>query len=308
MLNSTKASTPKIQLSKALCNQPKIPVDEAVFDFKVSMFDLRKLYLEDPQKHDELSAFHWFTKAICLEYQSLVLTERPDLIIDSDQRKIGIEITLVERKSSSSKFSSQQIEAAQTNFSKKLRQSINPKIPLDVGLIFEDGVAVDIKQTNGVRDALAHRINEISANMTPHSVELIVRSEADMCRSNHRKHIYLDLPRFLQHVQLFNDGHEESVVTGARGVFLDSFTEADISSILDKKHRSLTGYQKCDEQWLVIVSGAVPPLFVEHDSRPSVILASTATSFAGVDAKLPINSNFEKVYFFNSPTHASLLT
>ncbi|MDO3381203.1 hypothetical protein [Gilvimarinus algae] len=281
---------------------------EAVFDFKVNMFDLRKLYLEEPQKHDELSAFHWFTKAICLEYESLELTERPDFIIDSDQRRIGIEITLAERNCSSSKYSSQQIEAEQTKFSDSLLQSINSKIPLDVGLVFEDGKEVDINQTNGVRDALANRINEISANMTPHSVELIVRSEGDMCRSKHRKHVFPGLPNFLQHIQLFNDGHEESVVTGARGGFLDSFTEADISSILEKKHRSLIGYQKCDEQWLVIVSGSVPPLFVEHDSRPNVLLASIATSFAGVDAKLPLKSNFEKVYFFNSPIHATLLT
>ncbi|WP_269620033.1 hypothetical protein [Zhongshania sp. BJYM1] len=283
-------------------------MDEAVFDFKVTMFDLRRLYLENPQKHDELSAFHWFTKAICLEYESLDLTERPDFIIVSDQRKIGIEITLAERNSSSRKYSSQQIEAEQTKFSENLLQSINPKIPLDVGLIFEDGVVVDTKQIKGVRKALAQSINEISVNMTPHSVELIVRSEEDMCRSNHRKHIFPDLPKFLQHIQLLNDGHTESVVTGARGCILDTFTEADISSILEKKHRALIGYQKCDEQWLVIVSGPVPPLFVEHDSRPKVLLASIATSYAGIDAKLPLKSNFENVYFFNSPTHATLLT
>lgn len=272
------------------------------------MFDIRNLYLENPQKHDELSAFHWFTKAICLEYESLVLTERPDFIIDSAERKIGIEITLAERNFSSSKFSSQQIEAAQTKFSESLLRSITPKIPLDVGLIFEDGVAVDIKQTNGVIEALSNSIYEISANMTPHSIELIVRSEGDMPHSNHNKHILPSLPKFLQHVQLFNDGHKESVVTGARGGFLDSFTEADISSILEKKHRSLLGYQKCDEHWLVIVSGSVPPLFVEHDIRPTVLLPSIATSFAGVNTRLPLESNFEKVYFFKSPAHATLLT
>lgn len=97
-------------------------------------------------------------------------------------------------------------------------------------------------------------------------------------------------------------------MTGTRGCILDTFTEADISSILKKKHRSLIGYQNCDEQWLVIVSGSVPPLFVEHDRRPNVLLPSIATSYAGVDAKLPLKSNFENVYFFNSPTHATLLT
>lgn len=283
-------------------------MDDALFYFKVTMFDLRNLYLEDPKKLDELSAFHWFTKAICLEYESLVLTERPDFIIDVGQRKIGVEITLAERNSPSSKYSSQQIEAAQIKFSKSLLQSINPKTPLNIGLVFEDGVVVDIKQTSGVRKALEHRINEISGNMIPHSVELIVRSEGDMCRINHRKHVFAGLPKFLQHIQLFNDGHEESVVTGARGGFLDAFSEADISSILEKKHHSLTGYQKCDEQWLVIVSGSVPPLFVEDDSRPNVFLPPMATSFAGVDAKLPLKSNFEKVYFFKSPTDATLLT
>ncbi|WGO98487.1 hypothetical protein QFX18_00215 [Saccharophagus degradans] len=272
------------------------------------MFDLHNLYLENPKKHDELSAFHWFAKSICLEYESLVPTERPDFIVDLGNKKIGIEITLAQRNSPLSNYPSQQIEAAQTKFSISLLQSIKPNIPLNVGLVFEDGVAVDMKQVHKIQESLALYINEISGNMTTHSVELIIRSEGDMCRSKHRKHIFPALPAFLQYIQLLNDGYEESVVTGARGGFLDSFTEADLFSILEKKHRTLTGYQKCDEQWLVIVSGLVPPLFMEHTSRPNVLLASIATSFAGVDAKLPLKSDFDRVYFFNSPTYATRIT
>jgi hypothetical protein len=272
------------------------------------MIDIRSLYHENRKKHDELSAFHWFIKALGINYRNLEILERPDFIIQLDSRKIGIEVTLAERRSLQ-RFSMQQIESAQDEFARNLLQSVAPNLPLDIGLIFEDGIAVDNKGCSKSISIIATLINQISKSMRPHTAELLVRTENDLKSISQRKHICPQIPDFLQHIQLLlNDGHERSVVTGSRGCHLEYFTEGDLLSILDKKHKALSGYMDCDEQWLVIVSGQVPPLFVTHEGQPEFMIPSIATSFYKSNIDHPIESSFDKVYFFRSPADVTLLT
>ncbi|AZG74934.1 hypothetical protein [Shewanella livingstonensis] len=271
------------------------------------MIKISDLYYENRKKYDELSVFHWFSKAIGVEYECLSLSERPDFIIKLESKKIGVEITLAERMSSQP-FSMQQIESSQRQFSEKLIQNIKPNLPLDVGLIFEDGVAVDNKSADKALMVLIPLINQVSASMAPNSVEYLVRKKVDLLHIKQMKHICPEIPNFLQHIQLLNDGQKVSVVTGCRGGIVDYFNESDLLPILKKKHKALLGYAKCDEHWLVIVSGQVPPIFVEHESPPKLMIASMATSFAGLNLQHPIKSNFERVYFFDCPTNAILIT
>lgn len=270
------------------------------------MIDIRSLYHENRKKHDELSAFHLFTKALDVSFRHFEISESPDFIIQLESRRIGIEFTLAERRSSQ-RFSMQQIESAQNEFSRNLFQSLELSLPLEIGLIFEDGIAVDNNECSKSIKAIAALINQISKTMTPHSLELLVRTEADIIDSNHKKHICPQIPEFLQHIQLLNDGHKFSAMTGSRGCFLEYFTEGDLRSILEKKHKALSGYTQCDEQWLVIVSGQIPPLFVMHESPPKFMTASIATSFCGSNIDQPIESKFDKVYFFRCPTDVTLL-
>lgn len=274
----------------------------------IKSIDISSLYKKEPKKHDELSAFHWFSKAIELDYDSLSVMERPDFVIEIESKKIGIEITAAVRKSIDNDFTTHQIESAQRNFSEKTLQCIEPKLPLDVGLIFENDVAVDKKMSKQAIKTLVPLINQISENMVPHSVELLVRSEEDLFSNNHKKHICPEIPNFLQYIQLLNDGHKVSIVNGTRGGFLDDFMEEDLISILEKKHKALVGYEKFDEHWLVIFSGLVPPLFVEHESPPNILSSSMAASFSGVNFTSPVNTNFDRVYFFKSPAEAILLS
>lgn len=271
------------------------------------MIDIRTLYHENRKKHDELSAFHWFIKALGINYRGLEISESPDFIIQLGSRRIGIEITLAERRSSR-RFSMQQIESAQDEFARNLLQSVKPNLPLEICLIFNDGIAVDKKECSKSILIIATLINQISKSMRPHSAELLVRTENDLNSISQRKHVCPEIPNFLQHIQLLNDGHERSVVTGSRGCDLEYFTEEDLLSILDKKHKALSGYMDCDEQWLVIVSGQVPPLFVMHESQPEFMTPSIATSFYESNIDSPVESSFDKVYFFRSPADVTLLT
>lgn len=271
------------------------------------MIDIRALYHEDRKKHDELSAFHWFVKALGISFRNFEISESPDFIIQLDSRRIGIEVTLAERRSSQ-RFSIQQIESAQDEFARNLLQSVESNLPLEIGLTFEDGIAVDNKGCSKSLTIVATLINQISKSMRPHSAELLVRTENDLNSFSQRKHICPQIPDFLQHIQLLNDGHNRSAVTGSRGCNLEYFTEENLLSILDKKHRALSGYIDCDEQWLVIVSGQVPPLFVTHESQPEFMIPSIATTLYKSNINHPIESSFDKVYFFRSPTDATLLT
>ncbi len=259
------------------------------------MIDLPALLKSPPKKRDEISAFHWFTIAEKIIYENITITEKPDFIIHTKSQKIGIEITLAERKSST-KFSLHQIESAQDDFALRLHKGINPKLPLEIHLAFEDDIPVEKKSSDIALEVLIPLINKMSEDMPHHSSKSLI------------KKICNEIPEFIQRIGLLNDGHKETVVTGSRGTILEYFTEEELLPILKKKHKALIGYQACDEHWLVIVSGQVPPLFPTPRSSPPPILPSIANSYAGVNIKTPISSKFDRVYFFNSPTEPTLLT
>ena len=138
------------------------------------------------------------------------------------------------------------------------------------------------------------------------SGSMLVRSEADLLLYPGAE-ILTEIPEFLQNIQIWNEGQEFSAVTSSRGGIIESFSEEHLHRILEKKHKSLRSYRPCSEQWLVIVSGSIPPIILPEE-RPKLLLASAATNFADTDIARPIQSDFDRVYFFRSPTHAVNLT
>ena len=266
---------------------------------------LAKPAMDDPQKLDELTQFHWFTKAAGIEFEGLEITEKPDFIMTLQGRKIGVEITGAYRPKSGT-YSPKQVEESQNAFAKKLQAQVDPVLPLEIGLMFEE-VPVDKGASDIALNILAPLIEEIAQTMTPHSVRLIVQ-EADMLRnSTHQKHICPELPAFLQSIQLYNDGHTFTVVTGSRACSPEPFTNDELAERLTDKHKRLKLYQKCDEQWLVIVAGAVPPIYFE-DSPPKLSLSTMATEFSDLNVVPPVQSDFDRVYFFKAPGDVVLLT
>lgn len=259
------------------------------------MIDLPTLFKSNPKKYHELAVLHWFTQAEKIIYEDITPTEKPDFIVYTKSQKIGIEITLAERRSST-KFSLHQIESAQNDFALRLHKGINPKLPLEIHLAFEDDIPIEKKSSDIALEVLIPLINKMSEDMPHHSSKSLI------------KKICNEIPEFIQRIGLLNDGHRKTVVTGSRGTILEYFTEEELLPILEKKHKALIDYQACDEHWLVIVSGQVPPLFVTPELSPSPIIPSIADYYAGVNIKTPISSKFDRVYFFNSPTEPTLLT
>lgn len=273
---------------------------------KFENIDFRSLYYENRKKHDELSAFYWFLEALKIHYQGFEISESPDFIIQMESKNIGVELTLAER-GSPHQFSMQQIESAQSDFGEKLRQSMNPVLPINVHLVFEDGVAVQKKELMKSVMEVAALIDEVSKSMKLNSVELIVKNQERLGKIENNFHISPNFPEFLQSIQLMNDGQKNSTVTGSRICILEDFTEKELAVILGKKHKALLNYTQCDEQWLVILSGQVPPLFEMKDHTPTLMIPSTATHFHTPNISHPIESSFDKIYFFSCPTKATLL-
>ena len=269
---------------------------------------LEEIAANNPQKLEELTAFHWFTRAQDIKSTKLYFSERPDFLMEMEGNAIGVEITMAERNLPGSPFSAKQIEQAHRAYAEALLERVRPKIPLEIGLIFNDEVPVDKSSVAESIDAVVSEIDRISNQMAYHSVERLVRNVGDIRTSSGQPlHVCKEVPDFLQHIQLFNDGQEFTCVAGSRGGILYDFTDADLEPILQRKHKALKGYAKCDEQWLVIVAGTLPPIY-RPDEPPKIFIPSTSQAFSGVSVSTPIVSDFDRVVFFQSPTTVHQLT
>ncbi len=274
---------------------------------------LEQLAMVAPQKLDELAALHWFTQSERIDYDEiltcesgLVAEERPDFRLRIGNKTVGLEITVAQRPIAEGKFSAQQIEAAQNDFAKALEQAMRPALPVIVTLAFNDEIAVVPKKSKAALPVIVDKIEELTRSMEPRSGVMLVRIE-DKVAHYPNAHVCPEIPEFLQNIGFYNDGQNFSAVTASRGGITEPFTEADLNPILQKKHEALKGYRRCDEHWLVIVSGMVPPIFPTKE-RPTILLPSSATNFADAEIVRPIRSDFDRVYFFRSPTHALNLT
>jgi hypothetical protein len=277
---------------------------------------LEQLEMAAPQKLDELAALHWFIQSEKIDYDEILTDEggfaaeeRPDFRLRIGNKTIGIEITVAQRSIADGKFSAQKIEAAQNGFATDLQQDMRPALPIIVTLAFNDEMAVEQKSAKAALSVIIRKIEEITRSMEPRSSVLMVRTE-DKVLHYPNAFVCPEMPEFLQNIGFYNDGQDFSAVTASRGSILENFTEEHLNPILQKKHKALkalNGYRPCDEHWLVIVSGLVPPILLAKE-RPTVLSPSSATNFADVKIARPIRSDFDRVYFFRSPTHALNLT
>lgn len=274
---------------------------------------LEQLAMVTPKKLDELSALHWFTQSEKIEFDEILTgeaglsaEERPDFRLRVGRKTIGIEITAAQRSIGESKFSAQQIEAAQNEFAKALKKTMQPAIPVIVTLAFNDEIAVEPKKAEAALSVIIDQIEGWTRSMEPISGVTLVPFK-DKATRFPNAHVCPEIPEFLQSIGIYNDGQNFSAVTASRGGIVEPFTEADLNPILQKKHEALKGYSPCDEHWLLIVSGMVPPI-PNAKGRPAVLLPSSATNFADPEIARPIRSDFDRVYFFRSPTHAFNLT
>lgn len=274
---------------------------------------LEQLATAAPKKLDELAVLHWFIQSekidcdeILTDEGGLAAEERPDFRLRIGNKIIGIEITVAQRSIVDRKFSAQQIEAAQNDFATALRTKMRPALPIIVTIAFNDEIAVEPEQAGASLYVIIDKIEELTRSMEPRSGVLMVRSE-DKASRHPNAVACPEIPDFLHNIGFYNDGQDFSAVMASRGGVVEYFTEAHLNPILERKHRSLEGYRPCDEYWLVINSGMVPPILTVK-KRPTVLLPSSASNFADAKIARPIISEFHRVYFFRCPTHAVNLT
>ncbi|MFV1530816.1 MULTISPECIES: hypothetical protein [unclassified Phaeobacter] len=274
---------------------------------------LEQLTKIPPRKLGELETLHWFTQSEKIEFDEimtdkggLAAEESPDFRLRIGNKIVGVEITVAQRPIYAAKFSAHEIEAAQNDFAKALEKSMRPALPIIVNLAFNNEIAVEPKKANVALSAIVGQIEALTRSMEPQSGAMLVRIEDKLTRHTNA-HVCPELPKFLKNISFYNDGQNFSAVTASRGTILEHFTEVDLNRILEKKHAALNGYRSCDEYWLVIVSGDVPPILLPKE-RPSLLLPTSATEFADAEITRPILSDFNRVYFFRSPTHALNLT
>ncbi|MBX2832251.1 MAG: hypothetical protein KTR23_14090 [Rhodospirillales bacterium] len=269
---------------------------------------LEKLEAENPQKLEELTALHWFTKADSIEYDSLKCAERPDFLMVVRGRLIGVEITMAVRNLHGTHFPSKQIEQAHRDFARKLLERVKPKLHLEIGLIFNDEIPVAKSAVAKALDAVVPEIERVSENMAHHSVRRLVRDKEDFRGDTGQiLSVCKEIPEFLQHIQLLNDGHKFTCVCGSRGGVLSDFTDEDLVPILLKKHKALKGYQHCDEHWLVIVAGALPPIYMPKEP-PKILIPTMASAFGDLVVTMPVQSDFDRVCYFKCPTDVYQIT
>lgn len=268
--------------------------------------ELRNLFHERKDKHDELSAMYWFMLSIGSSCPRFLISERPDFLVEVESSLVGIEVTEAARKSPLNKSSAHEIAASVMKYARNLLDNLPSEVDVQVVLNINDGVVVEKQDFESAKAFFVPLIEEFSSAAMAGDVRTLVRSPNDFRRGD--EELCPELPYFLSGFQLVAETPGHSIVTGGVGFSPTPFTQEDLARILAHKHKALEGYRTCDEQWLVIVSGDVPPLFVEHAIPPDILLPRNVSKFLDPEFSLPIKSDFDKVYFFNSPADAILLT
>lgn len=269
------------------------------------MIDNSVLADDDTKKIIEIDFLCWFLCCQALAVDEISLSEQPDFIVKAGNRVIGIEITEAHRSIKGEKFPAAAIEASQNEFAKALLEQTNTASPLTIYLSFID----EVKTQKDMMDAVAPvaaSIEAISHEMTAVAANL-VREEKKQQSSSQPSFICLDIPPFISQITLVKSEMEGNRLCASRGGVVEHFGDEDLSKILDKKHKLLKNYHgECDEHWLVIVANANPIMF-SNVNIPHCSIPSASTSFAEPNLEIPIQSDFDRVYFFNVPNRLHTL-
>lgn len=282
---------------------------------QTNIIDLEYIANEYPEKLDELACLHWFTKISKIKYEGIHIgnngieyEESPDFILRIDSKNIGVEITQAHRSKTHESFTIRQIEAAQNAFASALKRAVKSEIPIIINFSFQDNVEVDKAEISKCAiNKIAAVINKTSSEMMPPCAIGFVRTVEGSSRATQTDRVCSDIPKFIQSIQISSVGNDFTAVSCSRGAIIDNFTKSDLSPILRSKHNALKNYRLCDEQWLIIVSGAPPPIYSRKEP-PQILSSSVATSFSEVDIETPVQSEFNRVYFFKCPYKCVLLT
>ena len=267
----------------------------------------------------DIELFHLidFLRAADIEPDEIKPSERPDFVINVGERSIGIELTIAHH--TSDKYTALQIEQAQGNYVRELRDAVESATQdgapgLIMAVNFEDG-SIPVTHEDRIR------IQQLS-NLILHRSETLPNPGAITIWSEKWAHIRskgspqkgrediisAPFPEFIQNITLYRDGNHDIKISGGRGGITPDFDDATLLPILKNKNERLKGYGAFDENWLVIVTSA--PTIAGHnppEERNNVLLPSFATTFGEINVTRPVPSDFDKTYLFKWPSRVTLL-
>lgn len=267
-------------------------------------------------KESELRHLIEFLRAAGVAPEKLQPHECPDFIAIIDGESIGIELTIARHEAG--KFGALQIEHAQSEYAKALRNCVEDNAKeeddgLIIGISFEVGIPVGTKDKDDLA-RVADLISDATATL-PNPGAITIWSEKwarirdDKGMRSARSEPSAPLPEFIQNICLHRDGKHDIKVTGGRGGITPDFDDNVLLPILKSKNDRLKKYTPCDRTWLVIVSRVMQ--FEGHSpdaERAKAAFPSFATTFGNVNVTRPIPSDFDETYLFKWPSEVTRLS
>ena len=264
----------------------------------------------------ELMHLFDFLRAAEIQYDNIEPSERPDFIVKIGDRSIGIELTIAHH--TSDKYTALQIEQAQGQYARDLRDAVEGASHegyegLILNISFEDGIAVTPEDYLSIQN-LAKLIWQRSEAL-PNPGAITIWSEKwahtlseGSARKKRKEILSAPFPEFIQNITLYRDGKHDIKIAGGRGGITPAFDDATLLPILEKKNERMKGYEIFDENWLIIVTSArAIPGYNPPEERDNVLLSSFATTFGEISVTRPIPSKFDKTYLFKWPSRVTLL-
>lgn len=199
-------------------------------------------------------------------------SEKPDFLIQTAKKKIGLELTEIFQDSHNGYSKYQQRSSDRHKFTKKLILELQKYVDFTfhISIHFSDFIHVQkAKEKEVVMQAFKATINQLIQlkNMQGGLIE------------NFRK-----LPIEIDSIRIGRfDGLDESYDEKPDGGVVSEMTNVHIEPVILKKDEKLENYQECDEYWLLIKEGNY-----------------YAGTFSDIKIDYPINSNFSKVFLFRT--------
>lgn len=197
-------------------------------------------------------------------------SEKPDFIIKSNKKVIGIEITEIFQDSHEGHSKYQQRSSDRHDFSNKIILELQKFVD------FTFHISIDFNDFYHLKKS---KEKELLTKTFKATVSHLIRLK------NKQEFLIQDykrLPEEIDSVRIGRyDGLDASFDEKPDGGVVSDMTEIHINSIISKKEEKLKHYKDCHEHWLLIKEGNY-----------------YAGTFSDIKIESPIISNFNKVFLF----------
>lgn len=197
-------------------------------------------------------------------------SEKPDFLIQTAKKKIGIELTEIFQDSHNGHSKYQQRSSDRGKFTEKLIFELQKFVDFTFHISIHFSNFYHLKKSN--EKELVLKAFKASIN---HLIQL--ENMKGVLIEDFRK-----LPQEIVSIEIGRlDGLDESYDEKPDGGVVSDMTNTHIEPIILKKEEKLKNYQECDENWLLIKEGNY-----------------YAGTFSDIKVEYPISSSFSKIFLF----------